>query len=402
MKHYDRVCAYVDLDAIRHNLENMKKNLNENTKLLAVIKTDGYGHGAVAIAHETEPLDFLLGYAVATPEEALQLRKAGIKKSILILGYSFPYSYKSMVEQDISFTIFKEDMAEEINRIAAMEGKKAKVHIKVDTAMSRIGIQPDEEGLSFVKKVLAMDNLEPEGIYTHFAKADEEDLSAAYEQLKQYKEFLEKVSEVEQETGKRISLKHCANSAAIIGMKESQMDVVRAGIALYGLSPSEFVPKDIVPLEPAFSLKSHIVYIKTIKEGTQISYGGTFTAKKPMRIATIPVGYGDGYPRSLSNKGHVLIHGKQAQILGRVCMDQFMVDVTDILEAAEGDEVTLIGKDGKKRLTMEYLGGLSGRFNYELACDLGKRIPRVYLKQGKEIAFKDYYEDFEPVYVSGQ
>lgn len=402
MKHYDRVCAYVDLDAIRHNLENMKKNLNENTKLLAVIKTDGYGHGAVAIAHETEPLDFLLGYAVATPEEALQLRKAGIKKSILILGYSFPYSYKSMVEQDISFTIFKEDMAEEINRIAAMEGKKAKVHIKVDTAMSRIGIQPDEEGISFVKKVLAMDNLEPEGIYTHFAKADEEDLSAAYEQLKQYKEFLEKVSEVEQETGKRISLKHCANSAAIIGMKEAQMDVVRAGIALYGLSPSEFVSKDIVPLEPAFSLKSHIVYIKTIKEGTQISYGGTFTAKKPMRIATIPVGYGDGYPRSLSNKGHVLIHGKQARILGRVCMDQFMVDVTDILEAAEGDEVTLIGKDGENQLTMEYLGGLSGRFNYELACDLGKRIPRVYLKQGKEIAFKDYYEDFEPVYVCGQ
>ncbi len=402
MKHYDRVCAYVDLDAIRHNLENLKKNLKEDTKMMAVIKTDGYGHGAVAIAHETESLDFLLGYAVAAPEEAFQLRKAGIRKSILILGYTFPYSYKSMIEQDISFTVFKEDMAEEINRIAAMEGKKAKVHIKVDTAMSRIGIRPDEKGLDFVKKVLSMDNLEPEGIYTHFAKADEEDLSAAYEQLSRYKEFLEKVAEAEKETGRRILFRHCANSAAIIGMKEAQMDAVRAGIALYGLSPSEFVSGDTVPLEPAFSLKSHIVYIKTIEAGTQVSYGGTFTAKEPMRIATIPIGYGDGYPRSLSGKGHVLIHGKKARILGRVCMDQFMVDVTDISEAAEGDEVTLIGRDGENRITMEYLGELSGRFNYELACDLGKRIPRVYMKQGRAVACKDYYEDLEPVYFSGK
>ena len=291
-------------------------------------------------------------------------------------------------------------MAEEINRIAAVEGKKAKVHIKVDTAMSRIGIRPDEKGLAFVKKVLAMDNLEPEGIYTHFAKADEEDLSAAYEQLSRYKEFLEKVAEVEKETGRRILFRHCANSAAIIGMKEAQMDVVRAGIALYGLRPSEFVSGDTVPLEPAFTLISHIVYIKTIEAGTQVSYGGTFTAKTPMRIATIPIGYGDGYPRSLSGKGHVLIHGKRARILGRVCMDQFMVDVTDILEAAEGDEVTLIGRDGENQITMEYLGELSGRFNYELACDLGKRIPRVYVKQGRIVAFKDYYEDLEPVYIS--
>ena len=398
MKHYDRVCAYVDLDAIRHNLESMRKNLNGDTKIMAVIKTDGYGHGAVAIARETQHLDFLHGYAVATPEEAFQLRKAGIQKSILILGYTFPYSYKSMVEQDISFTVFKEDMAEEIDRIAALAGKKAKVHIKVDTAMSRIGIRTDEEGINFVKKVLAMDNLEPEGIYTHFAKADEKELSAAYEQLKQYRKFLEKVSEVEREAGRKILLKHCANSAAIIGMKESQMDVVRAGIALYGLRPSEFVPEDIVPLEPALILKSHIVYVKTIEKGTQVSYGGTYTAKKPMRIATIPIGYGDGYPRSLSGKGHVLIHGKKAPILGRVCMAQFMVDVTDIIEAAEGDEVTLIGKDGENQLTMEYLGELSGRFHYELACDLGKRIPRVYMKHGRPIASKDYYEDCETIY----
>lgn len=398
MNHYDRACAYVDLDAIRHNLENMKQNLKEETEIIAVIKTDGYGHGAVAIAHETEQLPFLYGFATATAEEAFQLRKAGIKKPILILGYTFPYAYKQLIIQDISMAVFREDMIEEIDRAASQVGKKAKVQIKVDTAMSRIGIRPDEEGLDFVKKVLAMANLEPEGIFTHFAKADERDLTAAYAQLGKYRGFLEEVSKLEKEAGKKINIKHCSNSAGIIVMKEANMDVVRAGITLYGLMPSQEVPTDIVPLEAALSLKSRVVYVKEIEKGTQISYGGTFTAERTMKIATIPVGYGDGYPRSLSNKGAVLIHGKRAPILGRVCMDQFMVDVTDIQNVKEGDEATLIGKEGNEQLTMEYLGELSGRFNYELACDLGKRIPRAYIKSGKVVAAKDYYEDIEPVY----
>lgn len=400
MNHYDRVCAYVDLDAIRYNLESMKQNLKEDTKIMAVIKTDGYGHGAVAIAHEIENLPFLFGFATATAEEAFQLRKAGIKKPILIIGYTFSYAYEQLIQQDISMTVFREDMVEEINQTAARIGKRAKVHIKIDTAMSRIGVKPDEDGLKFVEKVLAMANLEPEGIFTHFAKADEKDLSYALAQLDRYQGFLQEVAKLEETTGKHIAIKHCSNSAGIIVMKNANMDMVRAGIILYGLMPSDEVPESIVSLKPALSLKSHIIYIKEIKKGDQVSYGGTFEAKENMKIATIPVGYGDGYPRGLSNKGAVLIHGKAAPILGRVCMDQFMVDVTQIPEAMEGDEVTLIGEDGKQRLTMEYLGDISGRFNYELACDLGKRIPRVYIKNGQIIAAKDYYEDIEPVYFS--
>lgn len=398
MNHYDRVCAYVDLDAIRYNLESMKQNLNKDTKIMAVIKTDGYGHGAVAIAHEIEELPFLFGFATATAEEAFQLRKAGIKKPILIIGYTFPYAYEQLIKQDISMTVFREDMVDEINQIAEQLGKKAKVHIKIDTAMSRIGVKPNEEGLTFVKKVLAMANLEPEGIFTHFAKADEMDLSKAYAQLERYEKFLAKVSLQEEVYGKQIAIKHCSNSAAIIGIKEANMDIVRAGIILYGLMPSDEINQNTVPLKAALTLKSHIIYVKEIEKGAQISYGGTFEAKSDMKIATIPVGYGDGYPRGLSNKGYVLIHGQKAPILGRVCMDQFMVDVTDIKDTKEGDEVTLIGKDGKEELTMEYLGDISGRFNYELACDLGKRIPRVYVKNGQIIAAKDYYEDLEPDY----
>lgn len=399
MKHYERVCAFVDLDAIRYNLESIKQNLNKDTQIMAVIKTDGYGHGAVPIAREIEQDSTLFGFATATPEEALQLRRAGIKKSILIIGYTFPYAYEDLIKQDVSMTVFKDDMIVKINEIAARLGKKAKVHIKIDTAMSRIGVKPDAEGLAFVEKVLAMEYLEPEGIFTHFARADETNLTNAYEQLATYEGFLEKVSGLEKTYGKRIVKKHCANSAGIIRIKRANMDMVRAGIILYGLMPSKDVERDVVPLKPALTLKSHIVYIKEIEKGTAVSYGGTFLAEKTMKIATIPVGYGDGYPRGLSNKGCVLIRGQRASILGRVCMDQFMVDVTNIPEVKEGDEVTLIGREGDRELSMEYLGELSGRFPYELACDLGKRIPRVYVKDGKLIASKDYYEDMEPDYT---
>lgn len=199
---------------------------------------------------------------------------------------------------------------------------------------------------------------------------------------------------IKDRTGKEIPVKHCSNSAGIIELPGANMDVVRAGITLYGLWPSGQVRKDIVTLTPALSLYSHIVYIKEIEKGTPVSYGGTFTADKKMRIATIPVGYGDGYARGLSGKGYVLLHGKRAPVLGRVCMDQFMVDVSDIPEAAKGDKVTLIGEDGEERITMEELGDISGRFNYEFACDLGKRVPRVYTKGGKILYTKDYYQDF--------
>lgn len=393
---YQRVYAQVNLDAIRSNMDNMKANIALETKMIGVIKTDGYGHGAIPIAKELEELEYMYGFAVATAEEAFILRSAGISKPLLVLGYSFPYSYRKLIAEDVAMSVFRYDTLEELSKECAelaQKGvhKKAKIHIKVDTGMSRIGVAPDEEGLSFVQKALAMDGIEIEGIFTHFARADESDKTAVCRQLAVFKEFLGLIKE---RTGKEIPLKHCSNSAGILELPEANMDVVRAGITLYGLWPSEQMRRDQVKLTPALSLYSHIVYIKEIKEGTAVSYGGTFIASTDMRVATIPVGYGDGYPRGLSGKGYVLLHGKKAPILGRVCMDQFMIDVTDICNAQEGDRVTMIGQDGDEKLTMEILGELSGRFNYEMACDLGKRIPRVYTKDGEVLCTKDYYQDF--------
>lgn len=391
LESYQRVWAEVDLDAIWENMVHMKENIAENTKILAVIKTDGYGHGGVPIAKMLEQLDFMFGYAAATYEEAHVLREAGVKKPILILGYTFPYCYEELIREEIRPAVYRRDTVEELVAAAVKVGQKAKVHIKVDTGMGRIGITPDEEGLEFVRFLMGHPELEVEGIFTHFAKSDEEDKTSAYHQLALFQNFIDRI---QTELGLTIPVKHCANSAAILEMPQANMDMVRAGITTYGLYPSEEVSKDIVPLRAAMSLYSHIVYCKTIHAGQSVSYGGLFTAQKDTRVATIPVGYGDGYPRSLSGKGYVLIRGKKAPILGRVCMDQFMVDISEIPGVMEGDKVTLLGVDGTERITAEELGELSGRFNYEFVCDLGKRIPRVYRQHGEITEVRDYFENF--------
>ncbi len=391
-KEYARGYLEIDLDRIRSNMDNMRANIDEKTKMIGVIKTDGYGHGAVAIAQELEPVGYMYGFAVATAEEAHILRMAGIKKPILILGYTFPYSYPMLIDEEIRMTVFREDTLEELSEAAAKLKKKAKIHIKVDTGMSRIGILPDEGGFQFIEKALHTEGIEVEGIFTHFATSDYADKRYAYEQLDKFQKFC---AEAEARFGIEFAVKHCSNSAGILEMPQANMDVVRAGITLYGLSPSDEVAKDIVKFEPALSFKSTVVYVKKIPAGTAVSYGRTYIADKERTIATIPLGYGDGYPRGLSGKGYVLIHGKKAPILGRVCMDQFMVDVTEIPETKENDEVTLIGTDGKETITMEDLGELSGRFNYELACNLGKRVPRVYKKNGEVIKTKNHFADYE-------
>lgn len=391
LESYQRVWAEVDLDAIWENMVHMKENIAENTKILAVIKTDGYGHGGVPIAKMLEQLDFMFGYAAATYEEAHVLREAGVKKPILILGYTFPYCYEELIREEIRPAVYRRDTVEELVAAAAKVGQKAKVHIKVDTGMGRIGITPDEEGLEFVRFLMGHPELEVEGIFTHFAKSDEADKTSANHQLALFQNFIDRI---QTELGLTIPVKHCANSAAILEMPQANMDMVRAGITTYGLYPSEEVSKDIVPLRAAMSLYSHIVYCKTIHAGQSVSYGGLFTAQKDTRVATIPVGYGDGYPRSLSGKGYVLIRGKKAPILGRVCMDQFMVDISEIPGVMEGDKVTLLGVDGTERITAEELGELSGRFNYEFVCDLGKRIPRVYRQHGEITEVRDYFENF--------
>ena len=373
-KGYERVRADISLDAILANMESMKKNLKEGVQIAAVLKTNAYGHGAVEIAKVLEPLDYVWGYAVAAFEEAVELREAGLRKPILLLGYVFPYCYQELAKMNIRPAVFREDMLEQLSAAAKAAGKKIKTHIAVDTGMSRIGIFPDETGLDFVKKALETEGLQMEGMFTHFARADEADRSFTEEQLEKFVWLTEAVKE---RLGYEIPIRHCSNSAGIIEYPHANMSMVRAGITLYGLWPSDEVRKDIVPLEPVMSLRSHIIYIKEISAGTPVSYGGTWAPDHTVRLATVPVGYGDGWPRSLSNKGYVLIRGQKAPIRGRVCMDQFMVEVTDIPDAAEGDEVTLIGRDGDAYISMEEVGDLSGRFNYELACDINPRVPRV-------------------------
>lgn len=375
LEQHKRVCAVIELNAAVENVENMRKKLAPGTKILAVIKAGAYGHGAVQVAKRLEGFEYIFGFAVATAEEAFELRQNKLSKPILILGYTFPYSYERLVAEDIRPAVFRSDMARELSAEALRQGKHLKIHIKVDTGMSRIGIFPDDRGIAFVREVMELPGLEIEGLFTHFARADERDKTSAGEQFARFVRFAERV---EKELSLRIPLKHCANSAAILEMPETALDLVRAGIALYGLWPSEEMDREKNTLRPMFSLYSHIVYIKTLPAGTPVSYGGTYVTDRERRIATIPVGYGDGYPRGLSGKGEVLIRGRRAAIVGRVCMDQFMADVTEIPEAKEGDLVTLIGRDGEERITMEELGELSGRFHYELACDLGSRIPREY------------------------
>ena len=387
LKTYSRVYARIDLDAIAYNMEQMKHNLNPNTQVMAVIKADGYGHGAVQIAEMLEGIEYIWGFAVATLDEAIVLRTEGIKKPILVLGCVFPDQYMAMLKHDIRMNIYTEEMAESISQMAAREGMTAYMHIKLDTGMARLGFDMSQKSIDAISRISQMNNVNMEGIFTHFAKADEIDKSFTQKQIKEFCWMVERLKEKEV----HFSYEHCANSAAIIDVKEANFDLVRAGISTYGLYPSEEVLKEQVRLKPAMALKSHVAFVKEIEVGTPISYGGTFVSEQKMRIATIPVGYADGYPRNLSNVGYVLIRGKKAPIVGRVCMDQFMVDVTHIDGVSFGDKVTLIGTDGNEIITTEDLSQLSGRFNYEFICDLGKRIPRVYVKNGKISEQVDYF-----------
>lgn len=372
----NRVRADIDLDAVLYNMESMHKKLKPGTKIAAVVKADGYGHGAVEISRVLENLPYLWGYAVATSNEAMQLVEAGRKKPIIILGLSFPEQFEEIVENDLRPAVCTYETAQALSDIAAEKNKVCRIHIKVDTGMSRIGFQVIPESADTVARISKLPNIMIEGIFTHFARADESSKAPAYEQFKQFEKMIAMV----EEKGVQIPLKHCSNSAGIVEIPECNMDMVRAGITLYGLWPSEEVDKTKISLKPVMSLRSRVAYVKELLPGRQISYGGTFTVKKKMTVATVPVGYGDGYARGLSNKGWVLIKGQKAPICGRVCMDQCMVDVTDIPGVKIGDTVTLLGKDADEEITMEQLGELSGRFNYEFACLITPRVPRIYHK----------------------
>ena len=389
MNRYSRVYAEIDLDAVLYNMEAMRGNIAKDTKIMAVIKADGYGHGAVEIAETIDHLDYVFGYAVATVEEGLILRKHGIEKPILILGYVFPDQYEAMIRAEIRPTVFTAEMAEELSEAAEKTGMDCKIHFAVDTGMGRIGYQVTEEAADEMTRLAKLPHIMVEGIFTHFAKADEVEKGPTHHQIELFTQMIQML----EERGVKIPIHHCSNSAGIVEIPEANMDLVRAGITLYGLWPSDEVDKTRISIKPALSLITHVAYVKELEAGRSISYGGTYTTKETRKIATIPVGYADGYARSLSNKGDVLIHGRRAPICGRVCMDQFMVDVTDIPDVMVGDEVILVGSAGEETITMEEVGVISGRFNYEFVCDLGKRIPRVYVHKGKVVGTKDHFSE---------
>lgn len=372
-----RTYVTINLNYFHQNIQNILTHIGKESALIAVIKTDGYGHGAVKLASEMESRPDIWGYAVATVEEAVELREAGISKRILLLGYVFPTDFDALIQHHITPAVFDPESAEMLSEAAKKQNTAISVHLKVDTGMSRIGMPDNDDGIKLVKDISSLDNLFIEGIFTHLARADEYDTSSALQQITRFKNFYEQLKE----DGIHIPLRHCANSAGIMVLAESKMELARAGIILYGLRPSDQVEQNLLPVTPVLEWKSTVSYVKTLDAGVPISYGGTYITSGKTVVATIPTGYGDGYPRLLSNKGFVLIKGKRAPIIGRVCMDQFMVDVTGIDNVSRGDIATLIGRDGEEEISMDDLASLCGTINYEIACGINKRVPRIYLKK---------------------
>ncbi len=375
-----RYYAEIDLDALDHNVREIRKYIGGGVKLCCVIKANAYGHGAIEVAQFLEEgrTDW---FAVSSVDEALELRWAGIEKPILVLGTTFAAQYETAVRHHITLTIYTEDAARTLSDAAVRCGMRANIHIKLDTGMSRIGFEMSEASADAICRIAGLPNLKIEGLFTHFACADMRGREPTLRQLDQYLEMVR----VLKRRGIEIPLKHCANSAGIMAYREAHMDMVRAGIMLYGLYPSEEISHDSVDLRPVMSLKSRVAYIKTVPAGTPVSYGGTYVTDRETVLATVPVGYADGYFRSLSGIGRVLIHGQEAPIRGRICMDQFMVDVTGIEDVCAGDAVVLVGRDGDHRLCAEEVADLAGSFNYELVCEVGRRVPRVYTVAGKKI-----------------
>lgn len=381
-----RICAKIDLNAIEANIHEVKKRCPDQ-KVFAVMKADGYGFGAVPIAKDLEKNDDIYGFAAATAEEAYELLEAGIKKPILILGFTFTHSYDRIIREGVRPVIFNKKMAVDYADYARKIGTKVYCHIGVDTGMGRIGYQVNDESADEIASLFKEhEELVPEGIFTHFARADEENKDYTD---KQYDKFLKMISMLH-DRGIDFKICHCCNSAAAMEYTKDKLDAVRLGVTMYGMWPSDEVDHSF-PIHRALTLVSHIVHLKKVPAGTSISYGGTYVTDKDRVIATVPVGYADGYPRSLSNKADVIIRGKRCPIVGRICMDQMMVDVSDVDGVSLMDEVTLIGKDGDEEITIEELGSISGRFNYELVCDLGIRVPRLYYKDNEMVEKKKFF-----------
>ncbi len=368
---YHRSFVRINLDAISNNFDELKKLLKPETKTMAIVKANAYGHGAVRVAKELENrTDY---FAVSAMEEAMELRENDICIPILILGYTNPHQFETLIKNKITATIYNYDDALLLSQTAVKLGKKAVVHIGVDTGMSRIGFPDRENSVEIIKDISALSGIEIEGIFTHFACADSADKASALLQKKRFDDFIFKL----ENSDIYIPIKHAYNSAAIIDF-DCCYDMVRMGIALYGLYPSDEVMKDRISLSPAMEVISHVIHVKDVDAGIGISYGHTYVTAEKRKIATVCIGYADGFNRSFSNKGYVLINGKKAPITGRVCMDQIMVDVTDIDDVHVGDRAVIMGKSGNEKITAEELGKMCGTINYEVICTFMPRVTRIY------------------------
>ncbi|HHU85100.1 MAG TPA: alanine racemase [Clostridiales bacterium] len=367
-----RSYAKIDLNAICHNFDELKSRLSPNVLTMAIVKADAYSHGVVQVTKTlSDKVDY---FGVAVVEEAIELRENGIDKPILILSHTLPHQYPLLLEYDIVQTVSSYESARLISETAQKEGKTAKIHIALDTGMNRLGFEATDESVEQIREIAKLPNVYIEGLFSHYACADASDKTAANEQTAKFKEFIAKLETV----GVNIPIKHICNSAGIIDLDE-HFDMVRMGIALYGMYPSETVNKAAVNLVPAMEIVSHIVHIHTVPKGTPVGYGYSFITERETKIATIGIGYADGYSRSFSNKGYVLINGNRANVIGRVCMDLCTVDVTDIDDAEIGSHVIIMGKSGNDEISAEMLGELSGSFNYEVICGYKKRVARVYV-----------------------
>lgn len=380
---YNRIYARINMDNLRYNVSKMKSLVKKDMKTLVVIKADAYGHGAVEIAKRIDDLSDY--YGVATIDEGIELRNAGVTKPILIIGYTDYREFDKLIAYNITQAVYDVSEAKLLSDLAVSKGCKAKVHIKVDTGMSRIGFLVNDEGIAAAKELLSMEGLEVEGIFTHYAKADEVDKKYAYGQKEKFLYF---INELEKGAFK-FAIKHIDNSAGTMEIEDDEFDMVRLGIVTYGLYPSDEVEKSVL-IKPVMSLIAHVAHVKTLPAGVGVGYGWTYTTTKETKIATVTVGYADGYPRALSNIGKVIVKGEYAPIIGRVCMDQIMIDVTDIKDVELRDEVILIGSDNDKTITVEEVAAPAASFNYELVCNIARRVPRVYFENGKDVAEVNY------------
>lgn len=375
MTEYQRVWAEINLDNIAHNIKEIRKKINENSKIMSIVKADAYGHGAI----ETSKVLLYNGsdsLGVAISDEGVKLRQNNIHVPILVLGYTPDLKLEDVVINNLTQTIFSFEMAQVLSQVAVRLNIIANIHIKIDTGMSRLGFRPDQSTLHIITQISKLQNIKITGIYTHFATSDMDDMAFTYEQYEKFNDFIKLL----EKNNIKIPYIHVSNSGGIIDSREFDFDIVRPGIILYGLYPSKRQINDAIKLLPAMSLKTRISFIKEVEENTSISYSRTFFTNKKTIVATIPVGYADGYARDMSNKGRVLIGGEYANILGNVCMDQFMVDITNIKNVRQNDEVVLIGKQGDKEITIEEIADIQKTINYEIVCNIGKRVPRVYIK----------------------